>query len=152
MRDTMRWTYVTRKVARCTKFWDAQRSPELGFRSRDFREPKNLIFSALTKSNFVFCFFATKITFKFELFQKKNCKYVNSIYYMMKAEVCDFFKKKVTAFFQKGICVSCHFQIKTLKIQETLLGAFIVPKGDSSENCLVCPMCIVLKNSLEFVL
>ena len=57
-------------------------------------EPKNLIFSALTKSNFVCYFFATKITFKFGLFQKKNCKYVNSIYYMMKAEVCDFFKKK----------------------------------------------------------
>ena len=44
---TMRWTLVPRKVTRWTKFWGAQRSPELAFRSTDFRAPENLIFPAL---------------------------------------------------------------------------------------------------------
>ena len=46
-RYTIRWTRVPRNVARCTKFWGAQCSPELALRSTDFRAPKNLIFPAL---------------------------------------------------------------------------------------------------------
>ena len=42
----MRWTRVPQKVARWTKFWGAQRSPELALRSTDFRVPENLIFSS----------------------------------------------------------------------------------------------------------
>ena len=44
----MRGTRVTCKVTRSTKLRGAQRSPELGLRSTDFRAPENLIFLALT--------------------------------------------------------------------------------------------------------
>ena len=43
----MRWTRVPRKVARWTKFWGTQRSPEVALRSTDFRAPENLIFPVL---------------------------------------------------------------------------------------------------------
>ena len=44
---TMRRRRVPCKVIRCAKLRGAQRSPELGSRSTDFRAPENLIFPAL---------------------------------------------------------------------------------------------------------
>ena len=46
-RYMMRWTRAPRNVTGSTKLWRAQCSPELAFRSTDFRVPENLIFPAL---------------------------------------------------------------------------------------------------------
>ena len=43
----MRQTHVTPNVTRTTKLRGAEHSPELAFRSTDFRVPGNLIFPAL---------------------------------------------------------------------------------------------------------
>ena len=45
----MRETLVPPEVTRSTKLGGAEHSPELGFRSMDFRVPENLNFSALKK-------------------------------------------------------------------------------------------------------
>ena len=50
-RYTMRRARVLSKVTRSTKLRGAQRSPELGLRSTDFRAPENLIFPALHTRN-----------------------------------------------------------------------------------------------------
>ena len=47
----MRRARVPSKVTRSTKLRGAQRSPELGLRSTDFRAPENLIFPALHTRN-----------------------------------------------------------------------------------------------------
>ena len=44
----MRRARVLSEVTRSTKLQGAQRSPELGLRSTDFRAPENLIFPALS--------------------------------------------------------------------------------------------------------
>ena len=44
---TMRWTHVPLNVTRSTKLEGAQCSPEIAFRSMDFRVPENIIFPAL---------------------------------------------------------------------------------------------------------
>ena len=46
-RYTMRQTRVTPNIKMSTKLQGSQRSPELGFRTTDFRVPKNLIFPVL---------------------------------------------------------------------------------------------------------
>ena len=43
----MGWTRVPCKVTRSKKLRGAQRSPELGLRSTDFRAPENLIIPVL---------------------------------------------------------------------------------------------------------
>ena len=45
----MRRTRVLTNGTRSTKLQGALRSPELGFKSTDFRVPENLIFQALPK-------------------------------------------------------------------------------------------------------
>ena len=51
----MRRARVLSEVTRSTKLQGAQRSPELGLRSTDFRAPENLIFPALPLGKLAQC-------------------------------------------------------------------------------------------------